>query len=343
MQHRQLLVPARYYVRLAEILPRYGIDPQALMQEFGLPEAALQQPDARIAFSDVDRLLSRIMATGQHSELGFELGKLLSVSTHSVVGFGMLSSPTLEHSLRFVSRYFRLVMPSFKLRYTGSAEKGELLFTPVVAMSRVCLDFHLEAIAVAAMRDLEDLVSGRRPPGRLTMSIPEPLHIRRYRELRGVECRFGAEAGPFVKLEFFENLRAIPLLLADPNALQVAEQRCRTLVQQIAEVRQFSEWVVMTIREMGDGIPTLQELSKMLNLSTRTLNRYLEREGTCYRDIANKVQFELACERLSTGKQSVTDIAYSLGFHDSANFARAFRAKAGCSPSEYRRRLVVEL
>lgn len=294
-----------------------------------------------MAFTDVDRLVTRAVEISRYSELGFELGKLLSVSTHSVVGFGMLSSATLDDALRFVARYFRLVMPSFKLRYTGSADGGEMLFTPVAAMSRTCLEFHLEVIAVAALRDIEDLTSGLRPPCRLTLSIPQPPHFRRYAELRGVTCRFDAETGPgpFVRLEFSQNLRALPLLLSDPNALQVAEQRCRALVRQVTEVRQLSEWIVMTIRDMGDGMPALEEMATMLNLSTRTLNRYLEREGTCYRELAGNVQFELACERLSSRTQSITDIGYSLGFRDSANFTRAFRSKAGCSPSEYRRRL----
>jgi AraC-like DNA-binding protein len=338
---RQLLVPARYYVRLGEILPRYGVDLGALLGELGLSESDLQQADAQMTFADVDRLVARVVQISRRSELGFELGKLLSVSTHSVVGFGMLSSATVDDSLRFVARYFRLVMPSFRLRYTGSIDRGDLLFTPVVAMSPVCLNFHLETIAIAALRDLDDLSSGRRPQCRLTLSIPEPPHRARYAELRGVTCRFAAEGGPgpFVRLEFFENLRQMPLLLSDPNALQVAEERCRALVRQVTEVRQLSEWMVMTIRDMGEGVPTLEEMAKMLNLSTRTLNRYLEREGTSYRTLAGSLQFEIACERLASGAQSVTEIGYSLGFRDSANFTRAFRAKAGCSPSEYRRRI----
>ncbi len=340
MAARQLLVPARYYVRLGEILVRHGIDVSGLLREFDLPEEKLQQADAQMAFSDVDRLVCRAVEISGRSDLGFELGKLLSVSTHSVVGFGMLSSATVDDSLRFVARYFRLVMPSFRLRFTGSADRGELLFTPVVAMSRACLDFHLETIAIAALRDIDDLSSGRRPPCKLTLSMTEPAHVRRYAELRGVTSRFNSEAGPgpFVRLDFAENLRALPLLLSDSNALQVAEERCRSLVRQVTEVRQLSEWMEMTIRDMGDGVPTLVEMAKMLNLSTRTLNRYLEREGTSFRQLAGRVQFELACERLTSSAQSITEIGYSLGFRDSANFTRAFRDKAGCSPSEFRQK-----
>lgn len=327
-------------MRLADILPRHGIDLHAVLRALDLPEDALQQADARIALADVERLIATIVGAGAPSETGFELGRLLSVSTHSVVGFGMLSSPTMDDALRFVARYFSLVMPSFRLRYRSDRDGGTLLFTPVVAMSRVCLYFHLETIATAALRDLDDLTGGRQPRCRLTLSMPAPPHVRRYEALHDVECRFGAESstGPFIQLDIFEDLRTIPLRLSDPNALRVAEARCRALIDQVTGIGRFSEWIAMTIREMGDDVPTLQELSRILNLTTRTLNRYLEREGTCYRELVGNIRFELACERLTTSMMSVTEIAYSLGFHDSANFARAFRARAGCTPSEYRRR-----
>lgn len=339
MPNRPLLVPARYYMRLADVLARADVDLRAVLRDLRLPEAELNEADALIAFSDVERLVERLLALTARTDLGFELGHLLSVSTHSLVGFGMLSSPNVEHSLKFVARYFRLVMPSFRLRYLSHANSGELVFTPVVAMSRACLDFHLEAIAIAALRDVADLTNGRRPACRLTLSMPEPPHVRRYAELRDVESRFGGEGGPSIRLMVLADLRRLPLLLSDPNALNVAEERCRTLVSQVTGVRQFSDWVVMTLREMGDGVPTLLELSETLNLSTRTLNRYLEREGTSYRELAGRIQYEMACERLSASPQSITEIAYSLGFRDTANFTRAFRNRAGCSPSEYRRRL----
>ncbi|MGV2479859.1 UNVERIFIED_CONTAM: helix-turn-helix domain-containing protein, partial [Salmonella enterica subsp. enterica serovar Weltevreden] len=51
-----------------------------------------------------------------------------------------------------------------------------------------------------------------------------------------------------------------------------------------------------------------------------------------------RVQHELACERLATSTLSITEIAYSLGFRDTANFTRAFRSRAGCSPRDYRDR-----
>ncbi|QHS10456.1 AraC family transcriptional regulator [Sinimarinibacterium sp. NLF-5-8] len=334
-----LLVPARYYARLSEILPHHGVDPQRLLDTAGISITTLLQPDGRLPLSDVERLVAALIATDAPSEIPFALGKLLSVSAHSVVGFGMLSSPTLDDAMRFVARYFRLVMPSFRMRYSSTPNSGELLFTPAVAMSRACLEFHLEVIAMAALRDIEDLTGGARPPTRLNLSIPIPPHRRLYDTLSRVETRFAASGAPHARLELHADPRARPIRLADPNALKVAEQRCSALIHHVAEVRRLSEWIEMTIREMGEGVPTLGELSQMLNLSTRTLNRYLNREGTNYRKLAGAMQFELACERLTRSAQSITEIAYVLGFADPANFTRAFRARAGCSPKTYQQRM----
>jgi AraC-like DNA-binding protein len=341
MAKRELPVPARYYMRLQEVLGRQGIDMRDLLSELSLPLAALEEPDATLYFSQVEQIIARAVEASGRSDLGFELGRLLTVSTHSVVGFGMVNSPTVEHAMHFVARYFRLVMPSFRMRYTSGPDHGELLFTPTAAMGHQCLSFHIETIAMAALRDVHDMV-GSRPPCRMYLSIAEPPHVQRYNELHDVQCIFGTDRGPSVRLLFQADFRRFPISMADTNALKVAEERCRALVQQVAGVRQFADWVAMTLREVGDGVPSLAELAGALNLSTRTLNRYLEREGTSYRELAGRIQHELACERLAAGVLSITEIAYSLGFRDTANFTRAFRSRAGCSPRDYRLRLAAK-
>lgn len=338
MARRELRVPVRYYLRLAEVLARHRVDIAQVLRDLGLPDSLLAEADATLDFSQVDRLIGHLCRLTGRSDLGYDLGKLLSVSTHSIVGFGMLSSPDVDHAMSFVARYFRLVMPSFRLRYRSGADFGELHFTPVVAMGHECLVFHLEAIALAALRDVRELAGGRTPPCRMSLSIPRPAHAKRYAELRGVHTEFGSEPAPGARLLFEADLRDYPLVMADPNALNVAEERCRAQVAHVASNRQFADWIAMTLREVGEGLPGLAELAATLNLSPRTLNRYLAREGTSFRELSGRIQHELACERLASS-MSITQVAYSLGFDDPANFTRSFRDRAGCSPRAYRQRL----
>jgi AraC-like DNA-binding protein len=335
MRSTDLLVPARYYARIGEVLARDHIELADLLREMDIPPQALNQPEAMIRFSLVDRLLVRLLEVTGRSEMAFELGKLLTANSHSFVGFGMLNSRTLDQALRFEAQYFRLIMPSFRMRYTSGADFGEMHFTPTVAMSHVCLTFHLEAIGMAALREITDLTGEQRPPCRLMLSIPEPPHASRYQALRDVSVRFAADSLPSVRLRILADPRAHSLAMADANARELAESRCRALVQKVAGTRQFADWVSMTLSEVSEALPSLPELAATLNISPRTLNRYLEREGTSFRELAGRIQHQLACERLSAGSMSVTEVAYSLGFTDTSNFARAFRARAGCSPGAF--------
>lgn len=338
MQAADVHVPARYYARVAALLQAEGLDVDSLLRPLGLSMAQLSEPEAQIRFTLIDRLLQQVAVASERTDLAFETGRRLTASSHSFVGFGMLSSATVDEALRFEARYFGLVMPSFRMRYHGAADHADMLVTPQVAMSHICLVFHLEAIALAALREVSDLNGGTLPRCILDCSFPEPAHARRYeRELGDVSVRF--ESGPTssVRLRICQDPRSLRLEMADSHALQVAEARCRALVQRAADGGRFADWVAMTLREVSDALPSLEELSASLNLSRRTVNRYLAREGTSFRALAGDIQHQIACERLADKGMSVTEVAYSLGFNDASNFSRAFRDRAGCSPGEYQR------
>lgn len=335
MNASDIAVPARYYARIGTLLQHEGIALSEVLDPLGLSLQALSEPDATMRLSEVDRLINAVAARTGRSDLAFDLGQALSASSHSFVGFGMLNCQTLDQALRFEAQYFRLIMPSFRMRYRASSDSGEIWITPTVAMSRLCLSFHLEAIGMAALRELSDLTAGARPPCRLRHSIAAPAHAHRYESLRDVSVQFAAASQPSVSVVIHSDPRALPLAMADANARQLAEERCRALVQRVTGSRAFGSWVAMMLREVSDALPTVAELAAALNISPRTLNRHLEREGTSYRALAGRIQHELACERLSTGAMGVTEVAYSLGFADPSNFARAFRAREGCSPRAY--------
>lgn len=336
MRDTDISVPARYYLRLCGLLTRMSVDPQDLFVRARISPEALEQPDAQLRLSQVEKLLDLAAEMSGRTDLGIELGSTLTSSTHSIVGFGMLNSPNVERAFQFVSRFFRLVMPSFSLRYTKLPHGAVLAWTPSVGMSKSCLNFHIEAIATAAYREALELSGGALPTFRAELSIPEPPHRHRYAQLSGARWLFGVGEQPGVQLHFDYDLSQYPLATADPNALRVAEERCRALVSSVAAQGNFKDWATMMLREAGDGLPSLNDLAGVLNLSPRTLDRYLKREGTGFRELAAQTQHELACQRLLQPRISITEVAHSLGFNDAANFTRSFKVRAGCTPTEFR-------
>ena len=57
--------------------------------------------------------------------------------------------------------------------------------------------------------------------------------------------------------------------------------------------------------------------------------------GITFREYLLRFRIREACRRLAAGEQSVTGIAYAVGFHDGSYFARMFRRYVGVLPSQY--------
>ncbi|MDO9453321.1 MAG: AraC family transcriptional regulator ligand-binding domain-containing protein [Stagnimonas sp.] len=338
MSKNTLFVPARYYMRLADLVAERGFEIAPLLRTLNLPIQSLAEPDAQVSWAQVESLLAKLRILTGRSDLGFELGKLLTVSAHSIVGFGMLNNPNVEDALRFLAQYFSLVMPSFRMQYIAGEDFGELQFSPTTPMSEECLAFHVEAIGMAALREVRDLASDRRFRVQLHIAIPPPPHASRYGLIPDLETEFHAEFGAVVRLRCMVCLHTIPLAAADKNALKVAEEHCRLLVQKIIKVGGFADLIAITLSGASKAPLSEDEVAAMFNISKRTLVRNLQREKTSFRAITRQVLHDTARQRLLVSTMSITQVSYSLGFRDTSNFTRAFRNVEGCSPSEFRRR-----
>ncbi|HEY0036833.1 MAG TPA: AraC family transcriptional regulator [Longimicrobium sp.] len=55
-------------------------------------------------------------------------------------------------------------------------------------------------------------------------------------------------------------------------------------------------------------------------------------------EFVRRARVERACNRLIAGRQSLSTLAYDLGFCDQSHFTRTFKREMGCTPSEFRQR-----
>lgn len=86
------------------------------------------------------------------------------------------------------------------------------------------------------------------------------------------------------------------------------------------------------------GLRTLG-LAEACSTSVRTIQNLFAGMGTTPSAYILERRLARAAERLSAGTDaSITEIAFELGFNDSAYFARAFRQRFGVPPREWRRK-----
>ncbi len=91
----------------------------------------------------------------------------------------------------------------------------------------------------------------------------------------------------------------------------------------------------MVLMEAENCQPRLGELASILNITARTLDRYLRKEGCTFRELAVNIRNVRACALLRQGGYAISQIAYRLDYSDLANFSHACKAANGCSPSAF--------
>lgn len=330
-------IPARYFAKLQNVLIAQGINFDELLAQSDISQQTINKPDGMLRMSQVERLIEYGLKIAS-PDSSLALAKHIKLSSHSMVGYAMLSSPNVDYALRLAARFFNLILPSINMVYRRDEQTISLHFSPTMPMSSQCLHYHLETIAATVHWELSDLLQSRMPPYDLYLGYPKPSYAERYKELQGARCHFEWDELPGIKIVFPAVIANYPLVLSDTSALQMAEHKCQELVAHAIANRKLADWVTMMLNEAKDCALTLEDLAHTLNMSVRTLDRHLKNENANFRDIKNTVRHQRAITLLDNTELSVTQIAYELGYTDPANFTRAFSKVAGMSPSQYKTR-----
>ncbi|MEM9070522.1 MAG: helix-turn-helix domain-containing protein [Myxococcota bacterium] len=147
--------------------------------------------------------------------------------------------------------------------------------------------------------------------------------------------------------------RSVSVVPSDRTALQIDPEllvtqvspsqplASRLAVQELDRLRSARQAGVLFQHRVGQvlrlhlpHVRTAADVAQQLSLTTRTLERKLQEEGTTFREVRSHVQESLARELIA--ERPLKELAYLLGFGDARAFARAFRRWTGVSPSEFR-------
>jgi AraC-like DNA-binding protein len=330
-------LPARYVSPLLDIVAAQRASfVNQILQQVGLTQAQLRASDALLTSPEFDALMVAMATELGRDDLGFELGLRITIDDHQALGVVLRRCKTFDEILRTFARYWRQITTGFVFRYQRFSDRGELIFRPAMGMSQSTLYAFEELQAVSFHTDFTSLM-GARAGLKIQLSMPEPKHIARYARLRPTRFYFGAESLPQVRC-------IIPADLLDMQLTQPAPKKAAgslTITQSAIRTnqpnKQHSDWVSLVLREAEGVQPTLESLAELLNVSPRTLNRYLGREGTNLRALGNVIRFQRATQMLAQTQQPITQIAYRLGYADPISFCTAFRKIGGLSPRAFRK------
>jgi len=89
--------------------------------------------------------------------------------------------------------------------------------------------------------------------------------------------------------------------------------------------------------QLRSGIPTVSYCGEALNMSSKYLSDLLKKEtGKNAKTHIDEFIINKAKNHLLSSTDSVSEIAYALGYEYSQHFSKAFKTKTGMSPGQYR-------
>ncbi len=334
----QPTIPYRYFVPLIQILREQ--DPEAagdIMAAAGLEGLEVEPADASLPMARFDDLLVGASAQLQRTDLGFEMGKRITIESHSPLGKILQQCSTLEEMMLLIQRYYHLITPAFAVRYLPGKEHCEWRIRLAATMTQPTLYMFLEMHAVSVHVDLHRLF-GLDAVFDIYLSAPPPPHRARYDRLPCTRFHFSSEALPEVRCVIPTQL--VRRRLARGRGAAVAADGSARVASSpgLQTADRYGDWVSLMLREANTLQPTVAQLAALLNMAHRTLARRLADEGINFRELSTRIRHERACAMLADPSVPLHQIAYQLGYGDITAFIRGFRRASGLTPAEYRER-----
>lgn len=331
-------MPVRYVLLLLQSLQDMGVERARVLALARLDPHSLEARDAMLSHDEVERLMLAATQVSGRSDIAFEFGRRIKMNSHDLLGYGLISCPTFDAFLRMASRHYHLMTETWTLRYHRWPEGGEAVYTPLVALSSITLPFYLETLAMAQQNQMELLLGKHHLPYDFHLSMAEPPHVQRYRELAPARFHFNPTAAPGLRVIMPAAVLDRPLPLSNEDVMRDIDARCTALgrTPPRSDVG-WAAYIMVALRETQGTQVTLEDIARRVNVSARTIDRHLKKEGMGFRELSDKVRFERACDLLCTSSSTITDVALQLGFSNAANFSRAFKRVLGVTPGEYQR------
>jgi len=187
----------------------------------------------------------------------------------------------------------------------------------------------VDACFAMLLRNLRRLAGLRRAQAQVELRRSAPSNWTAY-DAR-FQVRFGAEADRcLIDRSALRN----PIVTADPALFDVLRPCAENQLSQLHG--RWSQLVATAVLAELEDDPGLPEVSQRLALSSRSLQLYLQNEGTSFSQIVDDVRRNQVMSMLAVTSIPLMAIADSVGLAGQASLTRAVRRWAGQTPKQLR-------
>src|SRR5262245_9148093 len=314
-----------------DVAKSVGLEPYGMIARCSLPPACLTDPEVKVSAVAVGRLLEESAQRSGKPDFGLRLAERRSLSNIGALALLVREQPTIRRAIEVLIGYMYLHSEALRLTLE---EDGELAILKLaIEVGRpVPMRQGIELALGFLHRSLQQLLGKSWEPHAIYFTHARPNRADAYRRFFRTAVEFNQEFNGI--LCSTRDLDAA-LPAADPSMARHVQQYLDTIASRphattCAKVR---ECIYLML---SSGLCSAAQVAKRLGTDRRTIHRHLAKEGETFSSLMHSVRSELVTRYIENRERPLSQTADLLGFSAQSAFARWFRAKFGCSVSEWR-------
>lgn len=325
---------------LVDVASALGVDAAVVLDGTGLDAAAVADPFTLTSSLQFVTAARNAIRAYDGTDLGVRVGSRLHASSYGMYGYALLCSTSLAHTFDSAVKYHQLANRVLAIRWVEHDGIASWLFPDPHEVALPDLDtalyrFLIDLQFAVHVTIIKDVMGAWCVPARAHFAQPRPPHAALLADV--LECPIAFDQ-PRHALGYPSAWLARAPQLANPiTAAQVSSQ-CARLLDELRSQADVTRRVYQELTRTPGQFPDIDAIADSLCITSRTLRRKLEAEGTSYSALLTSVRKALAIDYLSTTTLSIDDIASTLGFSDAVGFRHAFKRWTGTTPSDVRRK-----
>jgi AraC-like DNA-binding protein len=312
-------------------LEELGVRAAAVLRRAGLPQSFLDQPRVLLTTEELFALWHAIGEESTNPAIGLLLGTENRTERFHPIGLAALSSENFGAAIDQMTRYKRLTCPEEIVREKDN-EEWSIQFQWLLAGE-------IEPAVLIECAFAWVLSTGRHGTGtRLSPVRVEFVQPRAHAKI--IERHFGCAVvwgGQRNAIVFRASDAQRPFVTRNAELLAMLAPQLEHELNQENKDENLVERVRVAIQQNLTGRrPSIDDIADALHISSRTLQRRLQDEGSSFQRVLDQARHQLARHYLNNSYLELNEAAYLLGYEDGNSFVRAFRTWEGVPPARWR-------
>jgi len=324
---------------LTEVLAEAGVPPEAALAGTGLDAAAIANPFTLTSSQQFLIAAGNGVRHSSASDLGVRVGRRLHASSYGMYGYALLCSESMLRMFDTAVKYHQLANGMLPIRWVEDEGAASWLFPDLQSAGLPGVDprlfrFLIDLQFTVHVTIIKDAMGAWCVPARASFAGPQPPHAAVLAE--ALECPIAFDQ-PRNMLSYPAAWLERAPHLANPITAAHVSTHCARLLEQFGLQAGITRRVYQELTRTPGRFPEIETIAESLCMTSRTLRRKLDAEGTSYSDVLTSVRKALAIDYLTTTPLSTEDVALTLEFSDAVSFRHAFKRWTGLTPNAYRR------